>query len=68
MNKTAQIYKLPSPIMAVIRHDDGSVTYSFAPTLYQAREEARRAGAAEITLTPWQRLNLDGEAPAFQRE
>ncbi len=68
MNKTAQIYKLPSPVMAVIRHDDGSVTYSFAPTLYQAQEEARRAGAVEISLTPWQRLNLDGEAPAFQCE
>ncbi len=64
MNKSVEIYKLPSPVLAVTRHDDGTVSYSFSPALYQAQSEAERNGAREITLKPWQSLNLPPHSPA----
>ena len=59
MRKSAEICKLPEPVVAVIRDEGGRVTFKFAPTLYQAQQAALKAGATEISLTPWEGLNLE---------
>ncbi len=56
MSIHAQIVKLPAPVLAIIHHEDGRTSYNFAATLYLARQEARRAGATEISDTLWNDL------------
>ena len=49
MSVSADVCRLPGPIMVVLRDANGQLSYKFAPTLYQARQEARRAGAIAIS-------------------
>ncbi len=59
MSIHAEIVKLPAPVLAIIHHEDGRISYNFAATLYQARQEAHRAGATEISDTLWKDLALE---------
>ncbi len=56
MSIHSQIVKLPAPVLAIIHHEDGRINYNYAATLYQARQEAHRAGATEISDTLWNDL------------
>ncbi len=58
MSISAEIVKLPGPVLAVIHHEDGQISYKFAATLYQARQEARRSGATKISDALWDGLDL----------
>ncbi len=58
MSITAEICKLPGPVLAVIHHEDGQISYKFTLTLYQARQEARRSGATKISDALWDSLEI----------
>ena len=64
MSTLAEICKLPAPVLAVIHHEDGNISYRFAATLYQARQEAQRAGATSISDALWDDLELSTIAEA----
>ncbi len=66
MGRTAKICRLPGPVVAVIQHDDGHVSFEFTPTIYQAERVALRAGAETVALASWDDLSLtelENEAP-----
>ena len=58
MSVSADVCRLPGPILVVLRDANGQLSYKFAPTLYQARQEARRAGAIAISDALWDDLPL----------
>ena len=67
MDRAAKICKLPGPVVAVIEHDDGGVSFEFTSTIYQAKRAALRAGAEMVSLASWDDLSLtrlEDEAPS----
>ena len=66
MSTSAEICQLPAPVLAVIHHEDGKISYRFAATLYQAWLEAQRAGATSISVALWDNIELPtiAEAPS----
>lgn len=69
MGRAAKICKLPGPVVAIIQHGDGQVSFEFSPTIYQAERAALRAGAETVSLASWDDLSLtesENEAPCVK--
>ncbi len=67
MGRVAKICRLPGPVVAVIQHDDGLVSFEFTATIYQAERAAYRAGAEMVSMANWDDLGLtqlEDEAPS----
>ena len=60
MSVSADVCRLPGPVLVVLRDAKGQLSYKFASTVYQARQEARRAGAVAISDAGWDDLPLPG--------
>ncbi len=60
MGRAAKICKLPGPVVAVIQHEDGQVSFEFTSTIYQAKRAAMRAGAERVSVASWDDLSLTG--------